>query len=298
MDIRLFIPPIVSIIYKKFKAKKVESSYKIGNYEMEIPANYDLPKFQKAWKLYDHFLPVLVKHINSDKIIIDVGANIGDTAIALLQKCQNPMICIEPSDSFYDLLEKNLKGLLGKDFSRVTLVKSLIGTGNITGVLEHTKGGTAKIKVGESSNSVKPVALDSLVSDPSQVQLIKVDTDGYDFDVLKSADKIMSQAEPVLYWENALFEDFQVTGYSELYTLLQQKGYKHIWIFDNFGNLISKETDFETLKNINSYLYTMDKYKCTRSFYYTDILATTEKNRSSVEKAIEEYRKEWINKLR
>jgi FkbM family methyltransferase len=300
IGIRDFIPPIVTRIYSKLRPKPVQNDapvrYKIGNYEIEIPPNHNLPKFQKSWKLYDRFLPVLARHISSDKIIIDVGANVGDTAIALLAECRNPLVCIEPSDVFYGFLQKNLKSVPA--FApRITLIQKLVGTGAISGTLEHTQGGSAKLKLESEKSSNEVVPLDRLIDTISDVGLIKVDTDGYDFDVLRSGAKIISASKPVLYWENIMWEEFQFRGYEELYRLLEQNAYNRIYIFDNFGNLMSQESNFETLKNINSYLASIEKSGCTRTFYYTDILACTLKDQAAVEKAIAEYRIEWINKL-
>jgi len=300
MNVKQFIPPIIEIIYQKLteivKGNYKISKYKIGNYEIQIPHNFPLPSFQESAKLYDRFLPVLVKSINSNKLIIDVGANIGDTVIALIQNCKNPIICIEPSDIFFPYLENNLKRISSIDFSRIKLIKKLVGTGLISGILNHTLEGTASLRVVENSNSITHVALDKLVDNISNVSLIKVDTDGFDFDVILSAEEILSHSQPILFWENLIVEDLQFKGFNELYSVLEGKGYNHIYIFDNFGNLITEEANFETLKNINSYAYSMEKHNCTRTFYYTDILASTEKDHTLVKKAINEYKMEWINK--
>lgn len=295
MNINLFIPPVVGIIYRKLKTKG-KARYRIGKYEIEIPSNFALPDFQKTHKLYDRFLPVLAKHINSNKIIIDVGANIGDTAIVLVQNCVNPIICVEPSDIYFPYLEGNLNRISNEEFSRIKTIKKFIGTGSIVGKLKHTKGGTASLEVSKSSDLNTHVSLDHLIEDISNVILLKVDTDGFDYDVINSAERILSNSQPILFWENEITEDFQYEGFCQLYSLLESKGYTHIFIFDNFGNLITEECNFETLKNINTYIYSMAKHNCTRTVYYTDILATTERNYSIVKKAIAEYRKEWINK--
>lgn len=293
MNINQFFPPILDSIYWRLSTT-INRKYRIGKYTIEIPSNYALPKYQKTCKLYDRFLPVLAKNIDSDKTIIDVGANIGDTVIALMQNCQNPIICIEPSDIFFPYLEKNLKRISLADFSRVKIIKKFVGTGLISGKLCHIKGGTAKLEVAENSNSLTHCTLDELVNDVSNILLLKVDTDGFDFDVINSAQEILSHSEPILFWENEISEDFQYEGFNELYSLLQKKGYDYICIFDNFGNIITEEVNFETLKNINSYVYSMKKHNCTRTFFYTDILASTEKNHLLVKKAINEYKMKWI----
>jgi len=57
-----------------------------------------------------------------------------------------------------------------------------------------------------------------------------------------------------------------------------------------------EETDFKTLKNLNTYIFSMEKNNCTRSLYYTDVLASTKKNHLIIKKAISEYKKEFIFK--
>lgn len=293
--IKQLIPSIFIVIYRKLTGTP-EGKYQIGKYTINMPADFALPNSQKKYKLYDRFLPVLAKQLTSNKLIIDVGANIGDTAIAILQHCDNPIICIEPSDVFFSYLGRNLKKLALKDFNRVVTFKKLVGTGLLSGQLNHTVAGSAAIKISKRLDSVTHIALDKLIKDTSNVLLLKVDTDGFDFDVIKSAEKILADSEPILFWENAIFEDYQCMGFNELYSLLTKEKYKYIYIFDNFGNLITEESDFTTLRNLNSYVYSMEKCGCTRTFYYTDILAATEKNYLAVKNAINEYKTEWINK--
>jgi len=298
MNIKLFIPPVFEVIYRKLMSGS-RTKYKIGNFEIEMPPDFALPRYQKTNRLYDRFLPVLVKNItpeNKDRIIIDVGANIGDTVIAMLQNSDNPVICIEPSDYFFPYLERNLKSLPSSASSRVKTIKKLIGTGFISGTLDHTDGRTATLKVDESHGVSTHVALDKLIDDKSNVILLKVDTDGFDFDVINSAESILSDSNPLLFWENEITEDFQLKGFNKVYDLLHEKGYKYVYIFDNYGNLITESVGFDILKNINSYAYSIRKHNCTTTFYYTDILAATEKYNLIAQNAVNKFRKEWINK--
>ncbi len=295
MSISIFIPPILLRFFKKLKTKKADT-YTIGDYEIDIPENFALPEYQAQFKLYDKFLPVLAKNLPHEKRIIDVGANIGDTTISMLQFCTNDILCFEPSDLFSAYLNKNLQKLAPKDQERITVIKQLVGTGLLSGSLDHNSAGTASVKVSNLTKDITHIPLDNLIDDTTSVILLKVDTDGFDFDVIKSAEKILADSEPILFWENEILEDFQFSGFEELYDLLSSKGYKYVYIFDNYGNLMAEETNFETLKNINVYIYSMNKNGCTRTIYYTDILATTEKNHSIAKKAINDYKTNWINK--
>lgn len=298
MNIRSFIPPIIAgSVDKILGYSQGKGKYQIGKYKIVTPPNYALSKMQYKHKLYDRFLSVLVNHLTPNKLIIDVGANIGDTAITILQYCQNPIICIEPSELYFSYLKENVNNLCQDDYNRLSLFKKLVGTGSLSGALVHHAGGTASIDIAENSKEITHVRLDDLIDESFNVALLKVDTDGFDYDVIKSAERILSDSRPILFWENYMADDMQYKGFNELYLLLTKKEYRYIYIFDNFGNLITEEHNFETLKNINSYIYSMDKHGCTRTLYYTDILAATEENSLIVKNAINKYRTEYIKNI-
>jgi len=274
-----------------------DKNYLIGECQIVIPSSLNLPRNQRKYPLYDRFLPVLSSHLTSGTVI-DVGANVGDTLFAMLQNCSNSFVCIEASEFFFKYLEKNVAKIIPSDTRQIRLVKELVGSGNFLGTLEHSEGSTATIKVQTQSGNISSqhTPLDKIVSEHSNVVLIKSDVDGYDFDVIRSSEKILTQSEPVLFWENEISDDFQYEGYTTLYDFLEEKGYYYIYVFDNFGNLLVENSDYKTMKNINAYLYNIEKQYATRTFFYTDIIASTEKRKSIVEKAIEDYKSNCIRK--
>ena len=296
MDVKQFVPPVLTTVGRKISKRR--GHYTIGKYRITIPPNYALPNYQKDVRLYDRFLPVLAEKLPADKTIVDVGANIGDTAIAMLQHCGNHIICVEPSDVFFPYLEENVMSLRHEDSRRVKTIKKFIGTGSLSGELSHTEGGTAKITISANDGKSMHVPLDKIVGDSSNIILIKVDTDGFDFDVIESAPEILSASEPILLWEKGISEDFESEGFHGRCSMLEKKGYGHIYIFDNLGNLMAEESDFGTLRGFNRYLYSMEKHDCTRTLYYTDVLAATDRHHSIVKSAIDEYKVEWIMKGR
>lgn len=293
--IQLFIPPLFEKVIRMIPAV-FRRRYSIGSYTLSIPLNWSLPDIQKKHKLYDRFLPVLAKHFTGNSSIIDVGANIGDTTIALLQVCKNPILSIEPSELFHSYLLKNLSAVNSEDKKRVEVIKKLVGTGEVAGTLRYSKNSTATLQVATIQNSATHTPLNNLVKEPGNVILIKVDTDGFDFDVILSGAEILTQSEPLLFWENDIQEEFQLIGYSKMYKLLQEKGYNYLYIFDNYGNLMTEESNFKTLLDINQYGYSMKGNNLTRTIYYTDVLACTDKNLAIAKASIKEYRTKWINR--
>ena len=288
--IDFFVSAFVKRINKTFVHNQ---KYKIENYQIVIPSSLNLPRNQKKYPLYDKFLPVLASHLPPGTVV-DVGANVGDTLAAMAQKCSNSFICVEPSNKFFRYLEKNATEIRKKSNKEIKLVKELIGSGKLSGYLIDD-GSTAFVKITDNQDIVsKHVQLDTLVNEQTEVVLIKSDVDGYDFDVIRSSEKILKKSHPILFWENEISNDIQYADFSNFYAFLEELGYLYVYIFDNFGNLLVEKSNYNTLRDINAYLYNMKKFNATRTFFYTDILASTEKRRLIVERAVADYKNNFI----
>jgi FkbM family methyltransferase len=296
MQARDILPPIFIQAYRRV-TRVPKSTHQVGSIAIDVPPKHPLREYQERNRLYDKFLPVLARNLPLDEstIIVDIGANIGDTTIGILQECRNRIISVEPSDLFYPFLEKNLLKVSSEERARVKAIKQLVGTGRFVGDLVHLQAGTAHIRpTAASSKNTHPVPLDDLVESRSRVVLVKVDTDGFDFDVLLSAKHTLSSSKPILFWENAPEEDYHQSGFEELYEMLESLSYKHIFVFDNFGNLMTEEISYRTLKHINSYLISMSRFRCTRTIHYVDILAATDEHAKTVHDAIADYKSNFI----
>lgn len=292
--IKLLLPPILIHFYVYTK-RVFQRRYKIGKYSIILPLGHTLPDFQKNNRLYDRFLPFMSKYIGEGETIIDVGANIGDTSIMMVNETKANIICIEPSDIYFSYLEKNIKRLPKDKRGQITCVKALVGSKELTGGCLVHSGGTAVIVENEDTNYVQFKALDDLIETKDNISLIKVDTDGYDFEVLLSANSLISKSKPILFWENQISNELQSLGYEKLYFFLDNLGYKYIYIFDNFGNVLLEEVTYKTLKMINSYVSSMDRMNSSRTFYYTDILAVTDKNKALASEIVNEFKKIYLN---
>lgn len=79
-----------------------------------IPATYDFV----LWNIIHRLIDIA----NLDGIeLLDIGANVGDSAAHFRRGSNARAVCIEPSDKFYTLLERNSTAL-----GDVELVKALI----------------------------------------------------------------------------------------------------------------------------------------------------------------------------
>jgi FkbM family methyltransferase len=139
----------------------VEHAY--GNVAITLPADHALPAYQRQHRLYDRFLPHLVQHLDAGSVVVDVGANCGDTVAAMY--ANNPSlnyVCVEPDQGFFDLMVRNVEKIAANDpDASIRCVQSLIGKAVSSAVLEGSAG-TKKAKLAELPGAMRSVTLDSL----------------------------------------------------------------------------------------------------------------------------------------
>lgn len=98
--------------------------------------------------------------------------------------------------------------------------------------------------------------------------LIKVDTDGHDFEVLDGAVKLIKKNQPAILFECDIFgRTNYVQRVSETLHMLQEAGYAQILIYDNFGFLMGRSS-LSDLDHFKQLLF----YQLTSAFNYFDIL--------------------------
>lgn len=270
----------------------------IGKHPIVLPASHMLPVYQAKYELYDRFLAFLCATItNSNGLIIDIGANVGDTAYAMAQACNNKIVCIEAEPSFFSLLCKNLDSL-PYDKNRFQAYNTLVGTGHYNGVLVKSDS-TASVHTVDGCVKSHYVTLDQFILDTlndARITLIKVDTDGFDGDVLISGLNLINRQRPLLFWENQFDTPDQRQSFLNLYDSLEKLGYKTLWIFDNFGAPLLSDAGFDALRSINNYLTVLNDKHSARTFYYVDVLASTDENIDQARKAFLSYQ-DFISQL-
>ncbi len=182
--------------------------------------------------------------------IIDVGANIGDT-IALVEQWRPGVfsyLCIEPDANLAELCKKN-----HQNNSLVEVRQNFVGENEGAIVMLQDDGRanpSTKLATGSDSASIvgRLVRLDTAASSLGEphglVSLIKVDTEGYDFSVLRSGSQLLKLQKPALYfeWYPALLKNIEEDprlGFEHLRDL----GYRHFVFFTNTGDYYCNITD-------------------------------------------------------
>lgn len=208
----------------------------IGNTNLVVPINHLLDIYKSENKFYDHFFPILCYEVckeNSEAKIIDIGANVGDTA-ALVRAAgvDAEMVTIEASTYFFSLLKRNIEASPGY-YGRIRMVHAFVGDPNTSLKLTYTSG-TAGASESTTEETSEAIVIGLGQIDNGNVALIKIDTDGYDGSILLSGLDYVKDKKPIL-WAETLIPDAAVfkTWSDFLHGIVGF--YEGYYLFDNTG---------------------------------------------------------------
>jgi FkbM family methyltransferase len=206
--------------------------------ELLMRDSHNLPRYVDQHPLYDTALPafvrLLVEELGRPIFIVDVGANIGDTAalVAAAAGADNIFfLCVEADDEFFPFLKENTKGL------KVQTVHAIAGADNRVALAEtRSTGGTSAVVLG-SGESKNVVRIDDVIAGRS-VDLIKTDTDGFEYEVLKGLSDTLTKQAPYLFVEfhPPLLRQYGNVDPSAVASLLLAYNYCWALAYDNLGN--------------------------------------------------------------
>lgn len=271
--------------------KNITIKYHYKNFSILIPLYHSLPDYQKKNPKYDKILPVICKYIKQNEMIIDIGANIGDSLAAMVDENSNPIyLCIEPEDEFFSYLTMNLKIIQKKIPNlKVHLLKQFVGK-QITNIsFDIKKEGSAKANL--INGNIKSKSLDEILNNfetIEKIRLLKTDVDGFDYDVLESSLKTIEQHKPLIFFECEYEQEYQKINFKSIIKKLQSLGYFHWTIFDNYGEIIITTQNLSTIYSLMEYVWRQNLGKTTRTIYYFDLLACCDNNKEIFDNVIKE----------
>ncbi|MBN2019739.1 MAG: FkbM family methyltransferase [Sedimentisphaerales bacterium] len=253
--IKLFLAGIIYRVVHLFLRKDRIVAVRGGiTYELDLSEAVDLSMF-----LFGRFQ----KHVSSNKyvsmpkdaVIFDVGANVGIMSLQYASIAPAGRVyAFEPTHYAFLRLKRNLElnpELAGHISAIQTFVSSASSKEvNITAYSSWKVGGEAQgpkhgIHGGtiKSAGGVGAVSLDDFCSENgiSRLDFIKIDTDGYEYEVLKGGRGVITEFKPTIIFEIGLY-------------VMEEKNieFKHYAdFFDSLGYLLYNSSNFKNINDLN-----------------------------------------------
>ena len=160
------------------------------------------------------------------RTIFDVGANLGQSAEYYLRNFPGARLhCFEPSQATFLQLKAQLKGRA--QLHRIAL-GATAGTGQIsTGDDSDMR---SLLESGGPTEQVSIQRLDDFCQDAGieQIDLLKIDTEGYDLEVLKGGERLLTSANAALVQVEAGMhpDNERHVPFEKLKSHLERRGYR------------------------------------------------------------------------
>ena len=210
---------------------------------INLPLSHQLPIYLNRHPEYDKLigrLSVFLRNESRPLIFIDVGANVGDTIAQFDPKQNDLVIAIEPNEKFGMYLEMNY----GKK-ENIKIIKSACSSSiDLINLAFDEKKGTASLIRADKSASMSTVTIDLITNqfhNIKNVAIIKIDTDGFDFEVIKGAKSTIKNNSPAILFECDVFKNQNyIDDITITLDLLYSCGYTEFLVYDNYGFLVGK----------------------------------------------------------
>ena len=208
-------------ICKKLSMK--DNVYRLGNVKLYVP-NYPCDLIQRhivdknTFYSQGSLLGNCDKYIKPGAVIIDAGANIGNHSVYWATQCNvSKIISFEPVKETFDILIKNVQLNNLQDKIQASNIGLSDKTTNAKiGFLKNENIGMARVQP-DQNGELKLDTLDNLVTE--HVDFIKIDVERHEVELLKGAERILTESKPIILVESYPNE------YPELHNLLTSKGY-------------------------------------------------------------------------
>ncbi len=212
---------------------------------MTVPVEHPIDRFRNGHPLYDRRLPVLARLLGEAEpgsLIVDIGANVGDTvALCRLEGCTLPIVAVEASLTFFKFMIENSRNLR-KMFRDVHPVWAFVGRPGDSTAIKLERGTAHQAgSQNASSSTIETAPLESIeqilasLSVPAgALGLVKIDTDGHDQTIILNELEFLRRTKPIVWAEAHISEPGQEAQWREI--LSGAAGtWSHLVAFDNYG---------------------------------------------------------------
>jgi FkbM family methyltransferase len=218
----------------------------VAGARLAMPWSHRLPDYVQAFPGYGRNLVDLAeqRHGEAPLTVLDVGANIGDSALQILARVDARILCVDGDPHWVPFLYRNT----GAE-PRVTVVPALVvadaHAGPVTAVRQAA--GTTSFVPGAGEAAAGQLTAEQLRDahpDFADLRLLKSDTDGFDARIVPLLARAWSASAPVLFFEY----DPELTRQGgdprpeRVWDELAELGYRHAAAWTNTGEPLGSGT--------------------------------------------------------
>lgn len=238
--------------FRRKKARRITQEYpaKIDSFDLKNEgkiefANWDNPLLRPKF-VSQEMVDFFKKFIKKGDLVIDIGANIGDTTVpmALAAGSSGITLGFDPNPYVFKILEINAS--LNKDKQNIIPLLNAISVKDedfyyVSSEASFSNGAISPTKESKHGkfvypNKIKGINLLQFLETNYRDRLnafsfIKIDTEGYDKEIIKSIHDLIEKYKPTIVAES--FGDSSPEEKIELYNVIARHGYE-IFYFEDF----------------------------------------------------------------
>lgn len=247
---------------------------RVQGVRLVMPRSHRLSEYAARYPRYGQNLVDLAGLLGDhtqELSVVDVGANIGDSALQVLRRTDARILCVEGDPYWAAYIRRNVA-----NEDRIEIEEALVATHATTASTSPTRvGGTTRFGDGNASTSQPPSSLimaDDLRDRHSRfdhADLIKSDTDGYDVALIPALAQAWRDSRPVLFFEYdpELTATAGLENPSRVWEELAQLGYGTVGIWDNFGNALG----LGDVRSMSDWTQRLRKDTQAKRYHYWDV---------------------------
>lgn len=264
---------------KKIPKKRTSWQVNIGKYPIKMNPNGNLLDIYLSNKEYAAELGRLVSSIYKKYpgfSMTDIGANVGDTIAIVKNVIEDiKILCIEGDDESFEYLKSN-----SKQFNNVHLYKYYLGQSTeYIRALVNKKGWNNTLKISFNQGELINIySFDDFLSKENicskNIKLLKIDTEGFDNNIIRGAKNYITTSNPILYFEyniqNLLINKENGLG---IFKFLKNLGYCDLIFFDSNGKFLT-----HTILDNTLLIEDLHHYSSSYEGHYYDLCLFHEKD--------------------
>jgi len=181
------------------------------------------------------------------KLVLDIGANIGDVTIAALKTYSGcHVVCFEPVDATFEILDKRLAPYA----DRVTIFREALSSVNGESEINITNfhGANSISAQSQMHSSLNPhvreigkqkislARLDDIAQQfpDQQIDIMKIDVEGHEYDVINGGRNFIQNNVDTIIVEASLMRDssWEQQSVVDVFSLLSDMGFRLVNVFD------------------------------------------------------------------